>query len=207
MSFFLVGPDERLPKIEGDKVYLRGPQAHDYEEWTELRRISASFLKPWEPSWPADDLMRGAFRRRLKRYYTDARDDLAYAFFLFRRDDDRLLGGATLSNVRRGVTQSCSLGYWMGQPYAGHGYMAEGTRLICDFAFRTLDLHRVEAATLLHNDRSRHLLEKAGFVREGLARSYLLIDGRWQDHFLYALLANDAIPPALSPFTGQSTEL
>src|SRR4029077_13074575 len=79
---------------------------------------------PWEPTWPADDLSRGAYRRRLRRYAEDQRTDTSYAFFLFRKGDDALVGGRTLANIRRGVAQAGSLGYWIGEPFARRGLMS-----------------------------------------------------------------------------------
>ena len=178
-------------QVPGQGVRLRTPQMSDYAEWAELREHSRSFLTPWEPTWPKDDLTRTAFRRRLRRYAQDIRDDQAYPFFVFRAPDDALLGGLTLSNIRRGVAQSCALGYWMGAPYAGRGHMTAAVRAVLPFVFDTLCLHRLEAACLPHNLPSIRLLERVGFQREGLARRYLCINGVWQDHLLYALLRDD----------------
>lgn len=177
--------------IAGQGVRLRTPQMSDYAEWADLRERSRAFLTPWEPVWPRDDLTRTAFRRRLRRYAQDIREDQAYPFFVFRVPDDRLLGGITLSNVRRGVAQTCSLGYWMGAAHAGKGYMTAAVRAVVPFVFETLCLHRLEAACLPHNMASIRLLERVGFQREGLARRYLCINGLWQDHLLYALLRDD----------------
>jgi ribosomal-protein-alanine N-acetyltransferase len=178
-------------QVSGPGVRLRTPQMSDYAEWAELRERSRSFLTPWEPTWPKDDLTRTAFRRRLRRYAQDIRDDQAYPFFVFRAPDDVLLGGLTLSNIRRGVAQSCALGYWMGAAYAGRGHMTAAVRAVLPFVFDTLCLHRLEAACLPHNLPSIRLLERVGFQREGLARRYLCINGVWQDHLLYALLRDD----------------
>ena len=108
-----------------------------------------------------------------------------------RRRDDALLGGITFSNVRRGVAQSASLGYWIGAPHAHQGYMTEALSAVLDFAFDHLALHRVEAACLPDNEASQGLLLKIGFQDEGYARQYLRINGRWQDHRLFALLKGD----------------
>ena len=178
-------------QVPGQDVRLRTPQMSDYAEWAVLRERSRSFLTPWEPTWPKDDLTRTAFRRRLRRYAQDIRDDQAYPFFVFRAGDDALLGGLTLSNIRRGVAQSCALGYWMGAPHAGRGHMTAAVRAVLPFVFDTLCLHRLEAACLPHNLPSIRLLERVGFQREGLARRYLCINGVWQDHLLYALLRDD----------------
>jgi [ribosomal protein S5]-alanine N-acetyltransferase len=194
MAFFTTTFAETPPAIEGVGVYLRQPQMSDHPEWAALREKSRSFLEPWEPIWPADDLTRTAFRRRLKRYAEDQRSDLAYSFLVFRADNV-LVGGITLSNVRRGVAQASSIGYWMGAPYARQGLMSRALRALIPFSFVNLRLHRLEAACITTNTASIRLLEKSGFQREGYARQYLCINGMWQDHLLYARLKDD--PPYL----------
>ena len=192
MAFFrTVGFSDSVPVIAGDGVYLRAPQPGDFAAWAALREQSREFLMPWEPIWPPDDLTRGAFRRRLRRYVEDQRADLAYAFLVFRSDDNALVGGLTLANIRRGVAQAGSLGYWIGAPFAHHGYMSAAVRALLIYAFGALRLHRVEAACIPSNTPSIGLLEKCGFTREGYARRYLCINGVWHDHLLYARLADD----------------
>jgi len=194
MAFFrsvtLNDPD---PTIAGNGVYLRAPQMSDFPEWAQLREASRAFLTPWEPVWPADDLTRAAFRRRLKRYAEDQRADQAYAFLIFRAQDHVLVGGLTLANLRRGVAQAGSIGYWMGEPYARDGLMSTALRALIPFCFVTLRLHRLEAACIPTNEASIRLLEKSGFRREGYARQYLCINGIWQDHLLYGRIKDD--PP------------
>jgi ribosomal-protein-alanine N-acetyltransferase len=192
MAFFrTVSSSETLPIVTGPGVTLRVPQSSDFAEWAALRETSRNFLVPWEPTWPSDDLTRSAFRRRLKRYAEDLRNDLAYAFLIFRNDDDALVGGLTLANIRRGVAQAGSIGYWVGAPFARKGYMSAAMRGLVPFCFGTLRLHRLEAACIPGNAASVRLLEKSGFQREGYARSYLCINGIWQDHLLYARLKDD----------------
>ncbi len=124
MAFFrTVTLSEQLPAIVGDRVVLRAPQMSDYAEWAALREASRDFLTPWEPTWPPDDLTRGSFRRRIKRYTEDQRSDLAYPFFVFRKHDSVLVGGLTLANIRRGCAQTGNLGYWTGAAHARQGYM------------------------------------------------------------------------------------
>jgi ribosomal-protein-alanine N-acetyltransferase len=183
--------DETLPSVAGHGVTLRVPQSNDFTEWAALREVSRAFLVPWEPTWPPDDLTRGAFRRRLKRYSEDLRNDLAYAFLIYRNDDNALVGGVTLANIRRGVAQAGSIGYWVGALFARQGYMTAAMRTLVPFCFGTLRLHRLEAACIPSNAASVALLEKTGFQREGYARSYLCINGSWQDHLLYARLKDD----------------
>jgi ribosomal-protein-alanine N-acetyltransferase len=189
MAFFrTINFADPLPSVVGEGVILRTPQATDHAEWAALREHSREFLTPWEPTWPADDLSRSAFRRRIRRYTEDLRTDQSYAFLIFRNADGRLVGGLTLANVRRGVAQAGSLGYWMGLPYTRHGYMTAAVRAVIPFAFGTVRLHRLEAACIPTNTASIRLLENTGFVREGYAREYLCINGIWQDHLLYGRL-------------------
>ena len=194
MAFFrTINFSEPLPSVAGEGVVLRTPQVTDYGEWAALRETSRDFLTPWEPIWPVDDLSRGAFRRRIRRYAEDLRTDQGYAFLIIRSSDNVLVGGLTLANVRRGVAQAGSLGYWMGEPFVRRGYMTAAVRAVIPFAFGTLRLHRLEAACIPTNAASIRLLESTGFVREGYARDYLCINGIWQDHLLYGRL-KDAKP-------------
>ncbi|PCJ69417.1 MAG: 30S ribosomal protein S5 alanine N-acetyltransferase [Rhodobiaceae bacterium] len=182
---------EVAPLVIGQGVYLRGPTMGDYAEWAELRTRSRAFLTPWEPTWPADDLTRAAFRRRLRRYMRDVREDLAYPFLVFRDEDDALVGGVTVSNIHRGVQQSCTLGYWAGEVHSGNGYITSAVQALVPFIFDELHMHRIQAACLPENERSQVVLRKCGFTHEGIARGYLRIDGAWRDHVVFALLVGD----------------
>ena len=196
MALFRLGaPTENANFIRGAGVFLRPPEMRDHDSWARLREVSRSFLAPWEPTWPADDLTRGAFRLRVRRYNEEIERDEAYPFFVFREHDKALLGGLTLGQMRRGVAQAATLGYWMGEPHAGKGYMSEAVRVASSFAFATLRLHRLEATCLPENMASARLLERVGFQREGQARAYLRINGAWRDHLLFALLETDPIRP------------
>lgn len=188
----------RGPRLKHGRVYLRPARQSDWRAWASLRSESRDFLVPWEPSWSSDALSRAAFRRRLRSHEAEWQRGTGYSFLMFRSDDDALIGGITLSNVRRGVAQSASLGYWVGEPFARQGYMTEGLRAVLDFAFERLALHRIEAACLPANRASQALLCKIGFREEGYSRQYLRINGRWQDHCLFAVLRDDARPNAVS---------
>lgn len=193
MAIFSVIGRRDLP-IRGEGVYLRASEMRDYAEWAEVREKSRSFLTPWEPLWPIDDLTRASFRYRVRRHAEEMARDEAYSFFIFREDDDVLIGGLSFGHVRRGVSQAATLGYWMGEPYAGKGYMTRAVRAACAYAFEKRGFHRIEAACLPNNEPSKRLLERVGFKQEGYARSYLNINGQWRDHLLYALLETDPVP-------------
>lgn len=196
---FLRSPlgQDSSPLVRGHRVWMRAPAMGDYAPWAELRAESREHLRPWEPAWARDELTRSAYRRRIRHYAREAREDLGYAFLIFDNADDRLIGGITLSGVRRGVTQSASLGYWLGRAQTGKGYMTDAVRAVIPYAFLQLRLHRIEAACMPANNASIRVLERTGFIREGFARQYLRIDGVWSDHLLYGLVDTDLrSPPA-----------
>ena len=186
-------PSATAPALapQGQGLLLRAPTMSDFSQWSELREQSRTFLTPWEPIWPSDDLTRSGFRRRLRRYAEDIAEDRAYPFVILRENDHAIVGGVTLANVRRGIVQAGTIGYWVGEPHAGRSYMTTALRVLLPTLFGELNLHRVEAACIPSNLASVKVLEKCGFAREGLARRYLCINGVWQDHYLYGLLDED----------------
>lgn len=194
MALFGVLGRRDMPII-GEGVYLRPSELRDFPEWAALREQSRAFLTPWEPVWPIDDLTRTSFRFRVRRHAEEMARDEAYSFLLFREEDNVMLGGLSFGYVRRGVSQSASLGYWMGAPYAGKGYMTRAADAACRYMVERQGLHRIEAACLPTNEPSRRLLERVGFRQEGYARSYLNINGEWRDHLLFALLDTDVLRP------------
>ncbi len=183
---------EPEPRLEGPGLYLRPTAGSDFSAWASLRAESRAFLTRWEPTWPADDLTRSSFRRRVRRQNLEISRDEAYPFLIFDAAADVLLGGITLGGVRRGVAQTATLGYWMGARHAGNGVMTRAVGMVSRWGFQHLRLHRIEAACLPENAASRALLERNGFQYEGFARQYLRINGEWRDHMLFALLEHEA---------------
>ena len=179
------------PVVRGEGVLLRPPRAADYGAWSRLRDGSRDYLQPWEPAWPEEDLSKGAFRRRLSIYAREMELGNAWPFFIFIEDGKTLVGAVTLSNVRRGVAETGTLGYWIGQPFAGRGHGTAAVRAVVAYSFERLKLHRLEAACLPSNHGSRRVLEKSGFRHEGLARAYLKINGDWADHLLFGLVEDE----------------
>ncbi len=177
--------------VADGSLYLRAPIASDFEQWLKLRTESQSFLRPWEPLWLDDDLSSIGFRRRLKSYIQQKHNGSARTYFLFRRSDNQLLGGISLTRITYEITRSAMLGYWMGVHYAGQGYMRKSVPALLDFAFSSLKLKRIEAACLPTNKTSINLLKKCGFNEEGYAREYLEINGTREDHILFAILASE----------------
>jgi ribosomal-protein-alanine N-acetyltransferase len=181
----------RKVRLETERLTLRPPMHADFRAWVALRQESEAFLSPWEPTWAPDHLSRKAFTNRVYWAQRSIANGSAVPLFLVRRSDSVLLGAITLDNIRRGPAQAGTTGYWIGQPFARSGYMREAIAAVVHYAFHTLDLSRIEAGCLPENTASRRLLEQCGYKYEGVAQSYLQINGRWRNHVLYANLRGD----------------
>ncbi len=177
--------------IDTERLYLRAPVQTDYRQWSELRYASKEFLAPWEPTWSPDHLSRKAFSNRVYWSQKNINGGTAIPLFMFRREDDNLVGAITLDNIRHGPAQTGTMGYWIGHPYARQGYMTEALSAMVHYAFSTMDLSRIESACLPENVASRGVLEKCGYKYEGVAQAYIQINGRWRTHVLYAALRTD----------------
>jgi ribosomal-protein-alanine N-acetyltransferase len=196
-SFFNLPPQFPRPPFDtqliGPRVLLRMGDPADWKSWRGLREMSRDFLVPWEPSWPENGMTYGYFCGLLRRNWRDWRQGNGYAFLIFMRADPdtaaTLLGGIGLNDIKDGIAQKGTLGYWLGRPHTGQGYMTEAATLVCNFAFRALRLHRVEASCLPRNESSLKLLRRIGMEEEGYAKSYLQINGRWEDHMLLGKMA------------------
>lgn len=178
-------------RIETERMTLRPPLHGDYRAWAALRASSQDFLTPWEPTWATDHLSRKSFTNRVYWANRSIAGGTALPLFLIRRDEPALLGAITLDNIRRGPAQAGTAGYWIGECYAREGYMREALEAVVHYAFTDLGLSRIEAGCLPENTASRGVLEKTGFKYEGVAQSYLQINGRWRNHVLYANLRSD----------------
>ena len=174
----------RKVKIETERLTLRPPVHGDHRAWSDLRKESEGYLTRWEPA-------RRSFTNRVYWAQRSIANGSAVPLFLMRREDEMLVGAITLDNIRRGPAQAGTIGYWTGERYARHGYMREAINALVHYAFHRMDLSRIEAACLPENTPSRALLETCGFKYEGVAQSYLQIDGRWRTHVLYAALRMD----------------
>ena len=184
----IFGKPELILKTK--KVELRGPNYSDFDQWRHLRENSKTFLELWEPKRGNDFFKRRAFNNRVKWAKKSSQAGQAYQFFIFDKFQT-LLGSITIDNIRKDPSNAATLGYWLGKEYTGKGFMREAVLIIIDFSFTTLNISRLEAATLPENKSSRGLLERVGFKYEGVGQSYLEINGRWRNHVLYGLLRND----------------
>ncbi|HVF74151.1 MAG TPA: GNAT family protein [Acidimicrobiales bacterium] len=181
------------PVLEGRRVFLRSLGTGDFRQWQEVRRRCHDWLTKWEPapSPGAPDVVDDprAFAARCGARERERQLGTGYGFGVF--VDGRFAGEINVSNVVRGATQGCTVGYWVDQAQAGHGYVPEALVLILRFAFEELQLHRVEIGIIPRNAASRRVVEKLAIREEGLAQRFLQINGRWEDHIRYAMTAEE----------------
>ena len=189
MSFLTTHYPKKISfQHQGKNIFLRPPEYKDWQEWSHLRKENMSYLKPWEPTWNIHELERSHFVKRVRFFEKLSINDEAYSFLIFEKPNLQLIGEININNVQRGVVQSCSIGYWISENKMGLGLMSEAISLIKEFSFDELELHRIEAACLEKNQRSLNTLKKNHFNIEGVAKKYLKINGRWQDHVLLSCI-------------------
>jgi [ribosomal protein S5]-alanine N-acetyltransferase len=172
------------------RVFLRAPEFRDYEEFTDLKRASEEFHRPWSPVPPpgVDVYGEQAFAEFVRRNGMVHRRE---RMLVCRLEDKRILGVVNLNEIVRGSFQSAFLGYWIGAEFANQGYMGEALRLVIEVAFEKLGLHRLEANIRPENEASIRLVRRTGFKKEGFSPRYLQIAGDWCDHERWTILADD----------------
>ena len=178
-------------RLEGGLVALRRPQRADARALLELRTRNREFFAPYEPVREREWSTLAGQQAEIARDHLRWERDEAYAFLIMQRPGDTLAGWLAISNISRGAWQNATMGYAVDEFAGGRGVASEAVALALEFAFGELGLHRVQAAVLPRNARSARVLEKNGLRPEGRARRYLQIAGRWEDHDLYALTAEE----------------
>lgn len=179
-----------MKELTGAKVRVRQIGPGDAAGMLRLYLDNREFFHPWEPERPSDFFTLDRQRELIEREIADRRLGIREVFAI-RDDSNEIVGRIALNDVVRGVFQNAHLGYDVAEKVNGRGYATEAVRLVVGFAFSDLALHRVQAATMLANTRSRRVLENAGFRREGTALRYLRIAGAWQDHYLFGVTAEE----------------
>src|ERR1043166_3419163 len=174
--------------LKSRRVILRPADTRDGHAWVTLRSLSAPALTPFEPEWPRQCLTPDFYIRQWRRFTRRWIQGREYSFLIFLKKEHggagALIGGITITDIRRSAMQAGTLGYWLGLPYRGQGLMREAAALPIEFAFRQLKLKRLEATCMPDNEPSLKLLRDSGFREIGLSHRYMQIAGVWQDHVL-----------------------
>jgi ribosomal-protein-alanine N-acetyltransferase len=168
---------------QGRRVYLRAPRPSDRDEFLGLVRASRELHRPW--------VYAPETARQFAAHVARCSNPAERCFLVCRRSDEAIAGTYNVSQISRGFFESAYLGYYAFAPSAGDGLMAEGLQLVLRHCFRRLKLHRLEANIQPDNERSKRLVERAGFRYEGYSPRYLKIGGRWRDHERWAITRED----------------
>ncbi|HZZ00984.1 MAG TPA: GNAT family N-acetyltransferase [Candidatus Baltobacteraceae bacterium] len=187
-----------MPVLQTSRLSLQIAGPNDAERCARFNAENADFLAPWEPTVASTSTNVGALRVGRERAVNEARAGLSFSFAIFPvapQADSPILGWLNLTNVIHGVFEACNMGYKLDRRMQGNGYMTEAATAGIGFAFAVLNLHRIMAAYMPHNQRSAALLRRLGFTTEGVARDYLYIGGDWRDHVLTSLVNPQAIVP------------
>ncbi|MDP6536585.1 MAG: GNAT family N-acetyltransferase [Gammaproteobacteria bacterium] len=152
--------------------------------------VNDTHLQKWSPAIPSGHHSIESWKRRLDEREIEFENGLSAHFIGTDEEESLVIGSCSISNIVRGVFQACHMGYSIAECYQGQGYMKQIVSHAISFAFDELKLHRIMANHMPDNKRSANLLKSLGFVREGYAKEYLLINGRWEDHVLNALVNN-----------------
>lgn len=175
-------------KFTGNHVYIRFLEMTDAKAMLDLHERNRDFFQTYVPLRGEAYFTLEKQLENIKKGVEDRERDQAYAFGIFEKETEVLVGSVSLTEVLRGPLQGCFIGYYLDENYNGQGYMTEAVRLVVDYAFRELQLHRIEAGVMPHNIRSMRVLEKAGFHKEGIARKNVKINGVWEDHQVLAIV-------------------
>ncbi|WP_175989715.1 GNAT family N-acetyltransferase [Bacillus sp. Marseille-Q1617] len=175
-------------KREGKNIYIRPYTLADAEAMLAFELENREFFKDFSPLMKDDFYTLQSQKDRVERTKKRMENDEYYAFGIFHNDTDELIGNISLSDVIRGPLQCCYIGYSVSKKQNGKGYTTEAVQLVVDYAFKELNLHRVEAGVMLHNIASMRVLEKARFHKEGIFIKNVKINGKWEDHQHYAIV-------------------
>ncbi len=175
-------------QLKGEKIYLRPLEVSDAQEMLELQLSNKEFFEKYSSTRNEKFYTLDYQREAIEKNKIQMEKDEKYSFGIFLNDTDKLIGSIALAEVLRGPLQSCFIGYTLDKPHNGKGYMTEAVRLLVDFGFKELALHRIEAGVMPHNLGSIRVLEKAGFHKEGIARKNVEINGKWEDHQVLAII-------------------
>ncbi|MEM6603401.1 MAG: GNAT family protein [Pseudomonadota bacterium] len=185
------GLDFYKTRIDSERLIIRPLLPTDCSEWIRARQENYDYLRQWEPIWDMDHLTYNGFNRYQKDAYLGFQNGNYYGLGVFERNTSLLIGYIEIGNVMGWPKNSATIGYWIAQNKQGQGYMTEAVRAAVGWAMKSLNLIKVEAGTMVTNEKSQSVLERVGFLKEGYSKAYGEIDGMFKDHLLWGVTIND----------------
>ncbi|MCF4966213.1 ribosomal protein S5-alanine N-acetyltransferase [Nostoc sp. CMAA1605] len=178
-----------LPIITSDRLLLRIGIQEDIPRIVQYFRENKDFLTPFYPTWTEHFFTEDYWHNQVENNFLEFIHDQSLKLFIFpKKQPKTIIGTVNFNNFIRGAAHFCHLGYGLAETAQGQGYMTEALQVATEYVFQELNFHRIMANYMPHNQRSGNVLKRLGFVVEGYARDYLLINGQWQDHILTSLI-------------------
>ncbi|MFB4166860.1 GNAT family N-acetyltransferase [Virgibacillus sp. JSM 102003] len=174
--------------IKGSNVHIRKLKSNDSIAMLRLQKENREFFEEFSMSRGSDFYTIRGQLERIKKYEEDINQDRDYFFGIFNNDGNGLVGTINLFQVVRGSIQSAFIGYFLDKKHNGKGFTTEAVKLLVEYGFEELRLHRIEAGVMPHNAGSIRVLEKSGFHKEGIAKKNVKINGQWEDHQVLAII-------------------
>ena len=182
-----------FPTLMSGPLLLRPWERSDFRQWRDIQDTNKIHLTKWEPEWPDAPTTQKEFDRRCTALERMARRAQGLYLLITLRSEEReqetIIGGISLNDIRSAPFQSATMGYWLAQSHTGKGYARNAVNLVTQYAFEKLAIKRVSASAHVQNTPSHNVLTACGFHKEGLAHSYLRVNGIWSDHYLYARIS------------------
>lgn len=174
--------------IKGKRIELRILTPDNAEEVLEYYMRNKEHLKPFEPTRDEEFYTLEMQKQTLIEGYKQFLNGESINLGIYK--DDMFIGKMRISNMVMGIFRNAFIGYSIDENYQGNGYMKEAIRLSLDYAFNDLELHRIEASTLVDNVKSQRALKACGFMELGISKKYLYINSEWRDHIIFYLNKN-----------------
>ncbi len=172
---------------QDDDIILRTAEPTDGKLISDYFIANRDFLREWEPKREDAFFSEAGWTQRLIKLNELHRMGLGYYLIILDSNSGEMLGTISFSNISRFPFYACNVGYSLSQTAQGRGVMTRALRMAVEYMFDIQNLHRIMAGYMPRNKRSESVLKRLEFTQEGLAKDYLLINGKWEDHVLTSL--------------------
>lgn len=183
-----MGRIDKMKEYETDRLILRRLKVEESNQLLDYMQRNKSFLQEWEPLRDENYYLKEAIKTTIENENKSFENKTSLCLYIFNKDEDKIIGNVSLTNIVYDVFQSCYLGYKLDEAEINQGKITEALKKLIEIAFEEYKLHRIEANIIPKNIRSLKVIKKLGFIEEGLSKKYLKINGNWEDHFHFVLL-------------------
>lgn len=177
---------QRFLMLKGDRVDVRVLTPEDAEDMLDYYVRNKEYLKPFEPTREEKFFTLENQYNALIESYKQFLNGTNINMGIYK--DKNIIGKVKISCIVVGAFKSAIVGYSIDEKEQGNGYMKEALKLVLNYAFKEMDLHRIEASTLIDNIKSQNVLLGCGFKKLGINEKYLYINGKWRDHITFYIL-------------------